>query len=100
MLALLDTSNISETLFTTITMDPESPSPASKSLPSNGATDDLVSAVSPDHEQSRDADLDNESTKQPPRRLYIYPRSHILKLHESPMVKPPEGMPALKYWFG
>lgn len=84
-------------------MDPDSPSPASKSLPENGVTDDLVGAMSQvnlDHEQNADTTLDNEPTHTPPRALHIYTRSDMLKICQSPLVKPPEGMPALKDWFG
>lgn len=84
-------------------MDPDSPSPASKSLPENGTTNDLVGAMSQvnlDHEQNTDIPFDHEAIKPPPRPLYIYSRDDMLKICQSPLVKPPEGMPALKDWFG
>jgi hypothetical protein len=34
------------------------------------------------------------------RPLTIYTRAQILFLHESPLVKPPSGMPPLREWFG
>ena len=34
------------------------------------------------------------------RPLVVYTRAQLLYLHQSPLVKPPEGMPAFKDWFG
>lgn len=34
------------------------------------------------------------------RRLIIYTRKHLLHLSKSPLVKPPDGMPGFKSWFG
>lgn len=98
-----DTNSTRKPQSTTIAMDPESPSPTSKALPENGTTVDLVGAMSQvnlDHEQNTDTPLDHESIKPPPRPLHIYTRADMLKIHQSPLVKPPEGMPALKDWFG
>lgn len=35
-----------------------------------------------------------------PRPFIMYPRSQLLFLHKSPLVKIPDGMPVLKDWFG
>lgn len=36
----------------------------------------------------------------PQRPMIVYTRAQLLYLHNSPLVKPPEGMPAFKDWFG
>jgi hypothetical protein len=43
---------------------------------------------------------DMQKLSTPPRRLMIYTRPQILLIHQSPLVKPPSDMPALKDWFG
>ncbi|KII93485.1 hypothetical protein PLICRDRAFT_35702 [Plicaturopsis crispa FD-325 SS-3] len=49
---------------------------------------------------SRNPSSDTPKTENSSRPLYIYTRAQALYLHKSPLVKPPEGMPALKDWFG
>ena len=43
---------------------------------------------------------DMQKLAAPSQRLMIYTRPQLLLLHESPLVKPPPDMPALKDWFG
>ncbi|THH20224.1 hypothetical protein EW146_g1089 [Bondarzewia mesenterica] len=41
-----------------------------------------------------------DSSSEPIRPFIRYDRALVLALHKSPLVKPPDGMPALKDWFG
>lgn len=41
-----------------------------------------------------------ETLPDPSRPFILYTRSQALQLSKSPLVKPPDGMPALKEWFG
>lgn len=34
------------------------------------------------------------------RPMIVYTRAQLLYLHNSPLVKAPDGFPDLKYWFG
>jgi hypothetical protein len=85
-------------------MDPESADQPQKSLQNNEANADIVDSMSKfilanDHQETRDTP-DNKNTEQPTRRLAVYKRPQMLRLSKSPLVKPPEGMPPLKDWFG
>ena len=63
---------------------------------------DLIEGVA--HASVQDGDSgDTSSSKSErvsPKRLRVYTRSQALYLRDSPLVKPPEGMPSLKDWFG
>ncbi|EKM60978.1 uncharacterized protein PHACADRAFT_24203 [Phanerochaete carnosa HHB-10118-sp] len=68
--------------------------PAAPSDPVGVLADSLAKAnVQPE-------DKLHEKPGQPPRELHIYAYSQLLRISRSPLVKPPEGMPALKEWFG
>ncbi|GJE86043.1 hypothetical protein PsYK624_021230 [Phanerochaete sordida] len=45
-------------------------------------------------------DKSHEKANHPPREPHVYTRAQLLWISKSPLVKPPEGMPALKDWFG
>jgi hypothetical protein len=84
-------------------MDLETKNQSTKSSPQN-RTNDLVDSVaivklSDDQEESDDIP-DKRNIEQLARRLVIYLRPQMLKLSKSPLVKPPDGMPTLKDWFG
>lgn len=85
-------------------MDPENSQQCTQPSTTNGTTTDIVNAMSKvnmDNEHTdTEVDLDNKNTEKPHRPLFIYPRPQMLKLSKSPLVKPPDGMPALKDWFG
>ena len=84
-------------------MDPETTNKPTTS-PSNTGANDLACSMSnvnlDDKHGESDHSPDKRKAEQPTRRLIIYPRQQTLKLSKSPLVKPPEGMPALKDWFG
>ena len=42
----------------------------------------------------------SKSERVSPKPLRVYTRSQVLYLRDSPLVKPPEGMPSLKDWYG
>ena len=42
----------------------------------------------------------DEKVEQSPRELRVYTHPQLLWLSKSPLVKPPDGMPPLKDWFG
>lgn len=52
----------------------------------------------------QDGDSGDTSTSKSERvssqLLRVYTRSQVLYLRDSPLVKPPEGMPSMKEWFG
>ena len=82
-------------------MDSQATTKTPKSPPKDAAVPDLVASVSKVQlDDEHDILPENNSHSQPTRTLVIYPRSHALKLYKSPLVKPPNGMPALKDWFG
>jgi hypothetical protein len=90
-------------LFYNNDMDPEAPKQPTKSSPKNGPSDlvDSMSKINLDDENEEgDHTLHKRNIEQPARRLVIYPRPQTLKLSKSPLVKPPDNMPALKDWFG
>lgn len=68
------------------------------------ATEALAAKLeSMDLESSGDAQVQATSSKAEetnPRRLIVYSRKQILYLSKSPLVKPPDGMPSFKSWFG
>lgn len=41
-----------------------------------------------------------EKAPPPSRPFHVYTRAQVLFLAKSPLVKPPDGMPTLKEWFG
>lgn len=45
-------------------------------------------------------DRSDKKPEHPPRELHVYTHAQLLWISESPLVKPPDGMPALKDWFG
>ena len=86
------------------TVDPDvrSPDALSPSTSEKSAVDSLVDAmtsVTLEHANPEDVRKDKTSNF-PPRPLKVYGRHDILLLSKSPLVKPPQGMPALKEWFG
>ncbi|KAI0778094.1 hypothetical protein BD413DRAFT_683932 [Trametes elegans] len=70
--------------------------------PSTGeALDSVVEAVAKASLQDEVAvDVGQKTTETPTRPLRVYSRHDILQLSKSPLVTLPEGMPALKDWFG
>ncbi|KAF9821948.1 hypothetical protein IEO21_00378 [Rhodonia placenta] len=80
----------------TRTLDEICPSP----LPPHPALESLVHATAEVTLQDVDTpnSTANESTSS--RLPAVYNRAQILSLRRSPLVKPPDGMPALKDWFG
>ena len=91
-------------LFHNTDMDPEAENRPTKPSPKNGANTDIVDRMCrvnlDDEDQELHDTVDRQDTEQPGRRLVVYPRPHMLRLSKSPLVKPPEGMPSLKDWFG
>lgn len=85
-------------------MDPDATNQSTNSSPKTGAINDLVDSMSKiniaDDISETDKPLDNKNDEHPARTLLIYSRPQMLKLCKSPLVKPPDGMPALKDWFG
>jgi zinc finger CCCH domain-containing protein 13 len=83
-------------------MDPETANQPTKPSPKSRPKDlaHSMSKVNLDDEHEETVPLDKRNTEQSARHLVIYPRLQVLKLSKSPLVKPPEGMPALKDWFG
>jgi hypothetical protein len=83
-------------------MDSETAIQPTKSSPNNGpdGLSDSISKINLDGNGEGDDTLPKQTIEQPTRRLVIYQRPQTLKLSKSPLVKPPEGMPALKDWFG
>ena len=45
-------------------------------------------------------DNTEEKDDRPPRDLHVYSHFQLLWLSKSPLVSPPDSMPALKDWFG
>ncbi|KDQ63788.1 hypothetical protein JAAARDRAFT_29835 [Jaapia argillacea MUCL 33604] len=79
-----------------------------KSLPSveGNTIDSLVNSVTKvsvkddnddSDESSHSSEGDSSVAPKPP---IVYTRSELLLLHKSPLVKEPDGMPALRDWFG
>ncbi|KAI0094692.1 hypothetical protein BDY19DRAFT_914068 [Irpex rosettiformis] len=66
------------------------------------AVDKLGEALAKTELQEDDNSLNAnvQNAEQPARPLYVYKRPELLFLSQSPLVKPPDDMPALKYWFG
>ena len=65
------------------------------------AMDSVVEAVAKASLQDEVAtDIDQKNTDLPPRPLRVYARHDMIHLSKSPLVCLPEGMPALKDWFG
>ncbi|KAI0662733.1 hypothetical protein C8Q70DRAFT_579135 [Cubamyces menziesii] len=65
------------------------------------AMDSVVEAVAKASLQDEVAtDIDQKNTDLPPRPLRVYARHDMIHLSKSPLVGLPEGMPALKDWFG
>ncbi|KZT74709.1 hypothetical protein DAEQUDRAFT_760734 [Daedalea quercina L-15889] len=42
----------------------------------------------------------SKSERVSPKSVRVYTKSQVMYLRDSPLVKPPEGMPSLKDWFG
>lgn len=87
----------------TFTMQTETLNQDANSLSQNGSISDLVdsmSSIKMGDEQPEADDTLAKNPQSPPRRLVIYTRPSMLKLYKSPLVKPPDDMPALKDWFG
>lgn len=82
-------------------MASESPVNGVKASPKNIAIDNMTDTLSKvQMDDENDDPFTSKSPNHTPRKLVIYPRPHLLMLHKSPLVKPPEDMPALKDWFG
>ena len=68
----------------------------------DAAVNDLADGVA--QVSVQDANTGDSSTskneRMSPRPLRVYTRSQVMYLRDSPLVKPPEGMPSLKDWFG
>lgn len=76
---------------------------ASAEPPESTTADKLADALAKVEIESQDSSLlvnDEKEQQQPPRPLHIYSRIDALNLSKSPLVTLPEGMPALKDWFG
>lgn len=70
-------------------------------LPKLTAMDDVVEAVTNVSLQDEATTYVNQKVNEPPPRpLHVYTRYGLLHLSKSPLVNIPEGMPALKDWFG
>lgn len=68
----------------------------------DAALHDIVEGVA--NVSVQDGDCGDTSTSKServsPKPVRVYTRSQVLYLRDSPLVKPPEGMPSLKDWFG
>lgn len=71
-----------------------SSSPAAADSSSNSIVDAMEKA------QLQAPQSSEETLPDPSRPFILYTRSQALLLSKSPLVKPPDGMPALKEWFG
>ncbi|GJJ13782.1 hypothetical protein Clacol_008039 [Clathrus columnatus] len=85
--------------------DPDPPPQSSQSDSQEISLEDYgdVSASSQSQPSSKESQTRPEILKNshhPPRKVIVYTRRHILNLSSSPLVQRPEGMPALKDWFG
>ncbi|KAI0793417.1 hypothetical protein C8Q75DRAFT_750127 [Abortiporus biennis] len=76
--------------------DEQTPLP-SESNPLENITESLEKITLQHEDSSVDVVV---KTDEPPRPPYVYSRAEILYLSKSPLVKAPDGMPPLKYWFG
>lgn len=81
-------------------MNPEAADKDTQFSKKNDTIADLTDNMSNVHVDGHDDTLETNTMGQPTRRLVIYPRPHLLNLHKSPLVKPPDDMPVLKDWFG
>ena len=70
----------------------------------NGPAADISASLEKVSIQRQEEDptrsTNSENHDSPRRRLHVYRRPQVLFLSKSPLVKTPEGMPALKDWFG
>ncbi|GBE78384.1 hypothetical protein SCP_0112690 [Sparassis crispa] len=82
-----------------VDIETRKPDAESSPLLQSLVVDDLVEGVAGVVLQDPQPDTDDKIDT-PPRPLRVYTRSQVLYLHKSPLVKPPDGMPPLKDWFG
>lgn len=64
-----------------------------------GTTVDSLASSLANVEIQEDKSSD-EKVEQLTRERHVYSPSQLLRLAKSPLVKPPDGMPPLKDWFG
>lgn len=93
-------SSVSHKSFNSTEMNPEAADKDTQFSKKNDTIADLTDNMSNVHVDGHDDTLKTNTMGQPTRRLVIYPRPHLLNLHKSPLVKPPDDMPVLKDWFG
>ncbi|KZS93112.1 hypothetical protein SISNIDRAFT_100865 [Sistotremastrum niveocremeum HHB9708] len=88
-------TSVQEAINTTPLTSEEKPSSSE-----TGFFDAVVADAAPAPPSSSDAE---KLTKEPPKQSWppiIYTRKQLLRLHASPLVKPPDKMPSLKDWIG
>lgn len=80
--------------------------PVPETMPSQPSVEELANELEKTDIQNA-SDTQSEDTQPPddaepssPRPLIIYTRKQMLHLSQSPLVKPPAGMPDFKSWFG
>ncbi|TDL28665.1 hypothetical protein BD410DRAFT_781186 [Rickenella mellea] len=90
-----------------LTADNSHPHSDLEAVPNDSQTlvdelENAISAVSLQPHNVADAHptANDGNTERPNRRLIVYTRRQALRLSQSPLVKPPDGMPPLKDWFG
>ncbi|KAH8120141.1 hypothetical protein DFH11DRAFT_1558531 [Phellopilus nigrolimitatus] len=81
----------------------DSPSQSPDEFVKNASVDALVDELEKaDIESSSEAEdtQSNEADSTPSRPRIVYTRRQLLYLSQSPLVRPPDGMPTFKSWFG
>lgn len=72
----------------------------SSQISQNGSVEKIAESLGKVSLQNDDTKSSPDKKDESPRLLHVYARPQILQLSKSPLVKQPDGMPALKEWFG
>lgn len=81
---------------------PKEPRKTSEDQNEQSTVDKLGEALAKTELQEDDSSLatTEQVAAQSARPLHVYKRPELLFLSKSPLVKPPDGLPPLKEWFG